>query len=121
MILADTSVWVDHLRRNNGTLASLLDRGDVACHPFVVGEIALGRLQNRRAILELLGELPTCRVAEDAEVLALIERRSLVGTGIGWVDAHLLAAALIDGRLLWTLDRRLMSVARDLGATWDGR
>jgi predicted nucleic acid-binding protein len=116
LILADTSVWVDHLRRGDEPLAELLERGAVLGHPFVVGEIACGNLSDRGAILALLQHLPMATVAEPDEVLAYIDRHKLHGKGIGYVDAHLLAAtALPGGARLWTRDRRLHAVARELG------
>lgn len=115
MILADTSVWVDHLRHGNARLAAWLREGEVAGHPFVTGEIALGHLKRRAEILALLGDLPQAPVAEHQEVLRFVERHELAGSGLGWVDAHLLAAAALDRLLLWTLDRRLAAAASTLG------
>jgi predicted nucleic acid-binding protein len=118
MILVDTSVWVDHLRRHTARLAALLDQGQVVCHPFVLGELALGSLRNRPVLLELLGELPVAPVVGHSEAMALVERHDLPGAGIGWVDVHLLAAALVEGLPIWTNDRRLDAVALRLGAAW---
>ncbi|MFI5182599.1 MAG: type II toxin-antitoxin system VapC family toxin [Thermoanaerobaculia bacterium] len=115
MILVDTSVWVDHLRRRSPRLEAVLLDGEAASHPFVVGELALGRLIRRREILGLLSELPQATQATHEEVLALVERHALAGAGIGWIDAHLLAAAALSHATLWTLDRRLGSVAARLG------
>lgn len=116
MVIADTSVWVDHLRHGNGTLAALLDDGEVLAHPFVIGELACGHLKNRAEILQLLCQLPPAAEATDDETLALIEERRLMGRGIGFVDAHLLAAAaLTPFAHLWTLDKRLAAVATDIG------
>ena len=115
MILVDTSVWVDHLRRSNIGLRRLLNDEVVMCHPFVIGELACGTLRNRSAILDMLQHLPSAPVAQHGEVLALIAARSLQGRGLGWVDAHLLASALLaDGRLL-TLDRSLNQAAELVG------
>ena len=115
MILADTSVWVDHLRAGNRTLAALLDTGMVLVHPFVIGELALGNLRQREIVLGALADLPQARVATDAEVLHFIARHALSGRGIGYVDAHLLAAAqLTAGTALWTNDKRLRGVAAQL-------
>lgn len=112
MILADTSVWIEHLRAGHDALAARLDEGRVVIHPFVVGEIALGNLTCREEVLGLLRNLPEAPIATDDEVLAFIEQRGLPGAGVGYVDAHLLAsAALLDARSLWTLDRRLGEVA----------
>ncbi len=114
MILADTSVWIDHFRRGNPTLWAHLTKGRIVCHPFIVGELALGNLRNRSEILTHLNRLPQLAVAAHHEVLALAERRRLFGVGIGWIDAHLLAAVLIAGAKLWALDSRLARVARGL-------
>lgn len=112
MILVDTSVWVDHLRAGNETLAQLLDRGEVLAHPFVTGEISLGNLRQRDLLLTTLTLLPGAAVATDAEVLRLIDRRMLYGRGVGYVDVHLLAAvSLTDGARLWTYDKRLHEIA----------
>ncbi len=116
MILADTSIWINHLRYSDLVLASLLDAGHVLIHPFVIGELALGSLRQRALILNALSRLPQAKSATDAEVLHLIARHALAGRGIGYVDAHLLAAVrLTEGARLWTTDRRLGAVAGALG------
>jgi predicted nucleic acid-binding protein len=115
LILADTSVWVDHLRRANSRMASLLSEGEIAGHPFVIGEIALGHLKHRSEILALLANLPQATFVDHDEVLRFVERRRLAASGLGWVDVHLLAAAALDHSGLWTLDRRLAAVASSLG------
>jgi predicted nucleic acid-binding protein len=116
VILADTSIWVDHLRAGNAMLASLLNTGMVLTHPFVIGELALGNLRQRKAVLASLSDLPLAVVATDAEVLGFIDRHVLSGSGVGYLDAHLLAAALLTARAeLWTNDRRLHDVANALG------
>ena len=115
MILVDTSVWVDHLRRGDAQLVDLLERSAVVIHPFVVGEIACGSLSDRALTLELLQQLPMAIVAESDEVLGYIERHNLHGKGIGYIDVHLLASAAIGGTKLWTRDKRLVAVARELG------
>lgn len=116
MILVDSSVWVDHLRRGDATLAGLLDGGRVIAHPFVVGELALGSLRQRELILTALQDLPQAVVASDIEVLRFINQQALYGLGIGYVDAHLLASVrLTAGGSLWTRDKRLQSVADRLG------
>jgi predicted nucleic acid-binding protein len=115
MILVDTSVWIEHLRRGLPGLVATLERDDVLAHPFVVGELACGNLRNRDELLRLLDDLPRAPVATDPEVLAFIERRSLMGRGIGYIDAHLLASVALDGAArLWTRDKRLSAVAVDL-------
>lgn len=119
MILVDTSVWVDHLRSGDAQLAALLERGAVLMHPFVVGEIACGSLNDRASILELLGDLPAAVVAEGEEVLGFIERHGLHGKGIGYVDVHLLASALLTKKArLWTRDKRLQMAAVELGCAF---
>lgn len=115
IVLADTSVWLDHWRRRNERLATLLTQARIVVHPFVLGEIALGTVTPRAEVLQRLAKLDAARVAQHGEVMALIERTPLWGRGIGWVDAHLLASALLDRLHLWTLDRRLATVAHDLG------
>ena len=115
MILVDTSVWIDHLRSGVPDLAAALGDGLVMMHPFVLGELACGNLQNRSEVLRLLGELPSAPAATDPEVLEFIGRRSLMGRGIGYIDVHLLAsAALAEAGRLWTRDRRLAAVAGEL-------
>ncbi len=116
MILVDTSIWVDHLRRGDERLAARLDRAEVLMHPWVVGELALGHLVRRTEVLGLLSNLPAAVVATDAEVRALIDRDALFGRGIGYVDAHLLAATMLTpGTRLWTHDKRLATVAVERG------
>jgi len=115
VILADTSIWVEHLRNGSTRLAAALDRGDVLMHSFVVGELACGNLKNRREVLRLLGDLPRAPMASEREALEFIERRALMGRGIGYVDVHLLASTALSGYgRLWTGDRRLAAVAADL-------
>lgn len=115
-VLADSSVWVDHWRRGNPHLAALLASNEVATHPLVIGELALGALSPRAEVLADLKALRSARLAEHEEVLALVESRRLAGAGIGWVDCHLLASAMLDRLRLWTLDRRLSRIADQIGA-----
>ena len=116
MILVDTSVWVDHLRTGEGTLSDLLDAGKVLTHPFVIGEIALGRLVQRDLVLSALHDLPQIEMATPQEVLHFLERRTLFGLGIGYVDVHLLAGvSLTAGTALWTRDRRMHGAAERAG------
>lgn len=116
MILVDTSVWIDHLHRAEPDLVALLDEADVCVHPMVVGELALGTLRQRAVVLSLLADLPTVAVAGHAEVMRLVEVRSLYGHGLSLVDAHLLASALLTpGTRIWTRDRRLLASAQRLG------
>jgi hypothetical protein len=114
-VLVDTSVWVEHLRRGLPRLAAALEQQRVETHPSVLGELALGRIRRRAEILSLLDALPRVPAASHDEALALIEARGLAGSGIGWVDAHLLASTLVARTTLWTLDRRLAAVAAQLG------
>jgi predicted nucleic acid-binding protein len=115
LILVDTSVWVEHLRRGDAQLVDLLESNAVIMHPFVVGEIACGSLSDRALTLELLQHLPSATVADTDEIIGYIERHRLHGKGIGYVDVHLLASAAISGAKLWTRDRRLRLVAQKLG------
>jgi predicted nucleic acid-binding protein len=116
VILVDTAVWIDHLRAGNAALVELLDRSSVVAHPWVIGELALGNLSNRTEILGLLHGLPQATIAQHDEVLGLIDHDALHGTGIGYVDAQLLAASrLTPDTALWTTDRRLVAVAKRLG------
>lgn len=115
MIIVDTSVWVDHLQRGVAQLVDLLEGNVVLVHAFVISEIACGSLADRTLTLELLQQLPKAVVAEFDEVLGYIERHNLHGKGVGYVDVHLLASAAISGAQLWTRDKRLRAVARELG------
>lgn len=115
MILADTSIWIEHFREGLPELAERLRRNDVATHPFVVGELACGNLAKRNETLELLQQLPSVAVAEHEEAMRFIRSRRLFGRGVGYVDVHLLAAAAIDDCLLWTRDMRLQALATSLG------
>lgn len=122
MILADTSVWVHHLRTGDETLSELLGSGQVLMHPFIVGEIALGHLRQRETVLASLRDLPQANVATPSEVLWFVEGHVLAGAGIGYVDVHLLAATrLTDGLRLWTRDKRLSSVAKRIDVSWYDR
>ena len=115
MILVDTSIWVDHLRKSDAALSGLLHQNQVLTHPFVIGELALGNLQQRQVVIGALRNLPSSTVAADDEVLQFIEAHALAGLGIGYIDAHLLAAArLTPGASFWTRDRRLAGVAEKL-------
>ncbi|MCE2543725.1 MAG: type II toxin-antitoxin system VapC family toxin [Acidobacteria bacterium] len=117
MTLVDTSVWVDHLRRGVPRLVALLEEGRVCCHPFVVGELACGQLGRRDHVLQLLGTLPQAPAASQDEALRLLRTHSLHGQGLGWIDVHLLASALLGRCALWTRDKRLAAAAVRVGMT----
>lgn len=119
MVLVDTSVWISHLRGSEAELQRLLLSSNVACHPFVIGELACGNLANRAEILELLGRLPRVTSTRDEEVLAFISTHRLMGRGIGLIDAHLLASATRDECALWTQDRRLLRIAVAMGVAYN--
>jgi predicted nucleic acid-binding protein len=114
MTLVDTSVWIDHLKKGNARLASLLADNEVLAHPFVVGELACGTLQARATIFEYLEDLPAAVIADHREALSLLEGERLYKRGIGWIDVHLLASARLSGARLWTLDAALSKVAASL-------
>ena len=116
MILADTSIWIDHLRSGNNEMRKRLNHGQIVIHPFVIAELALGSLQARTKTLALLDLLPQVRVAQLSEVRLTIEARRLHSRGIGLTDAHLIASVFINpSTLLWTKDKRLRRVAEGLG------
>jgi len=116
LILADTTVWIDHFRSGNKELQKALNQGQVVIHPFIVAELALGSLKDRARMLAYLDLLPQVRVAKLSELRLMIEARRLYSLGIGLTDAHLIASALIDSpTLLWTKDRRLRKVSEGLG------
>ena len=112
MILADTSVWVQHLRAHDEGLARLLAEGRIACHAFVIGELACGSLRKREQILSYLAALPATAVVSHEEALHFLQERELHGKGLGWIDVHLLASAVLSGCRLWTLDKTLASAAK---------
>jgi predicted nucleic acid-binding protein len=114
MVLVDTSVWVSHLRDGNTEMATLLNNGTVLCHPLIVGELACGNLKDRAVILSFLQLLPMSIEAEHEEVLSFVENSRLMGRGIGYVDAQLVASALLTGVPIWTLDKKLIQVAEGL-------
>ncbi|WP_439632548.1 type II toxin-antitoxin system VapC family toxin [Glycocaulis sp.] len=120
MILVDTSVWVDHLRSGEPLLAGLLMNGQAVCHPFIIGELALGNLSDRADILADMENLPIAPLAADEEVRRLIDQHGLAGSGIGYLDAHLAASAKLGAlQGLWTRDRRLARVLDRLGLAVD--
>lgn len=120
MILADTSVWIDHLRAGDPVLSAFLDAGRILGHPWVVAEIALGSLRNRETVLTLLDSLPQAPTASIDELRVVIEERALFSCGVGLVDVGLIAACLLaPGSRLWTRDKRLAAVAAELALAFD--
>jgi hypothetical protein len=120
MVLVDTSLWVDHFREGNAHLERLLLDIEVACHPFIIGELACGNLKNRTEILTLLHSLPSVPAIDNDEALFFIERNALMGSGIGFIDVHLLASARLAHIPLWTNDTRLLkaSVSLQVAYRW---
>ena len=120
MILVDTSIWIDHFRAKEPLLAELLDANRVLIHPFIIGELACGNLGNRNVILSLLRKLPAVQLATDAETLLLIERQSLMGKGIGYIDAHLLAAVFLTATArVCTRDKRFNAIVSSMHLAFD--
>lgn len=115
MILVDTSLWIDHLRVADARLTTLLENEQVLLHRFVVGEIACGLLKHRAEVLLLLRNLPRVKAVDDDEALAFVEAHSLMGSGVGWVDVHLLASVYLSGDRIWSKDRPLLRAAKRLG------
>lgn len=115
MVLVDTSVWINHLKKGDAKLKTLLMEGFVLIHPFVIGEIACGFLKNRSEIISLLQKLPHGRIATESEFLFFIEKNSLMARGLGFVDIHLLASAKLTACTLWTYDKKLFASAQKLG------
>ncbi len=118
MVLVDTNIWINHFRKTEQGLLALLNTGSVVCHPFIIGELAAGNLKNRGEILSLFQALPAAPVVEPEEYLEFVETRKLMGKGLGFVDLHLLASAVMSGIPLWTGDRRLAKGADDLGVAY---
>jgi predicted nucleic acid-binding protein len=120
VILVDTSVWIHHLRTSDARLRELLADVQVATHPMIIGELALGTMRRRTTILSLLRNLPSAAVATHDEVLSLVERRRLFGRGLSLIDAHLLASALLrPSTRLWSRDKQLSDVSRQLRVLWE--
>ncbi len=119
MILVDTAVWIDHFRKNNSQLKVVLAQGLVATHPLIIGELACGNFKQRDNILSWLRDLPTADPVNHDEILYFIEERRLMGLGIGIVDIHLLASAIISNFPLWTIDKRLRVVAKQLDVHYE--
>lgn len=112
MILVDTSVWIDHLRNGNDLLSSFLEENRVVTHPLVLGELSVGNISKRSTFLQLVKNLPVASEASHEEVMAFIEKHRMWSKGVGYFDMHLLCSSLIDSISLWTLDKRLSSIAK---------
>ncbi len=119
MLLVDTSVWVSYFREGNVKLVNLLNDSYVICHPLIIGELACGHLKNRSEILSLLQKLPMAIQAEHEEVLPFIENNQLMGKGLGYIDIHLLASAVLSKIAIWTLDKKLNEVSTKLALGFD--
>ena len=118
MVIVDASIWVTHLRQGSRHLSQLLLDTQVGCHPFVVGELACGNIKNRVEFLSLLQSLPMAPTVSPAELLFFVDRHTLMGVGIGFVDAHLLASARLSRMPLWTSDKKLKSAATKLEVSY---
>ena len=118
-VLVDTSVWIKHLREGDKKLVRLLEQGLVACHPFIIGELACGGIKNRHEIISLLNDLPSTNILDHYDIMEFIEYRKIMNQGIGYVDVHLLASALVSGTPLWTFDKALKKVANQLSIEYD--
>ena len=122
MILIDTSVWIEHLRKGNRALAHLLNNNQVLIHPFVIGEIACGTLADRDEVLARLKDLPALPKADESETLYCIERHQLMGLGLGYIDVHLLAATLLaPPTRLWTRDNRLKAAVKKMNVAYQAQ
>jgi len=121
VIIVDTSIWVTHLRQGSRHLEELLLDAQVVCHPFVIGELAGGNIKQRAEFLSLLQSLPTVPTVELDELLFFIEQNALMGRGIGFVDAHLLASAHVSRTPLWSSDKTLQSAAVELEVAYEYR
>ena len=118
MILVDTSIWVEHLRSGSIHLKSILEEGEVACHPFIIGELACGNMKNRKEVISLLQALPFTKAATDDEIIHFIEANQIMGIGLGLVDVHLLASSLLSNVHLWTTDKSLIAAAKKLNVNY---
>ena len=118
MVLVDTNIWINHFRKTDPDLVTCLNQGSVACHPFIIGELAAGNLKNRAEILKLFHSLPSTHTVDFQEYLEFVEVRKLMGKGLGFVDIHILASAVLSGTVLWTGYKRLSKAADDLGVSY---
>ena len=119
LILVDTSVWIKHLRQIDKKLVRLLEQGLVACHPFIIGELACGGIKNRYEIINLLNDLPSTDILDHYDVMEFIEYRKIMNKGVGYVDVHLLGSALVSGTPLWTFDKALRKIANQLSIEFE--
>ena len=119
MVLVDTSVWINHFHDDNPRLKTLLLEVEVACHPFIIGELACGSIKNRKEVLSLLDTLPVSDLVTDSEFHHFLEHNLLMGKGVGFVDIHLLASAKLARLPLWTQDKKLKKIARDLSLSYE--
>jgi predicted nucleic acid-binding protein len=117
MILVDTSVWIDHFHHSDEDLKELLLSNQVCIHPFILGELSCGNISNRKEVLSLLRTLRNIDLVLDEEVILLIEERKLYGKGLGFIDIHLLASAMIHQVPIWTRDKSLKQIAEELGVS----
>ena len=118
-ILVDTSVWIKHLREGDQNLTQLLEQGLVACHPFIIGEIACGGIKNRHEIIDLLNDLPSTEILDHSDIIDFIENRKIMNKGIGYIDVHLLGSALVSDTPIWTFDKALKKMAFQLSVGYD--
>jgi len=121
MVIVDTSIWINHLRKGDKHLEKLLLDAEVICHEFVIGELACGKLKNRTEILSLLQALPHSPTVNHQEFLYFIDMHQLMGRGIGFVDVHLLASAQLAKLPIWTGDNKLRAVSKDLDLYYSRR
>ena len=118
-VLVDTSVWIKHLREGDRNLTRLLEQGLVACHPFIIGEIACGGIKNRYEIISLLNDLPSTDILDHSDIMEFIENQKIMNKGVGYIDAHLLGSALVSESPLWTFDKALEKIAIQLSIEYD--
>ena len=119
MILLDTSIWADHFRKSDPYIQQLLNGTQIAMHPMVAGELACGHLKNRRQSLILWQVMPQAKQATHQEVMQLIESNQLMGRGVGFIDFHLIASCMLSNLKLWTKDKRLQTIAKELGIAFE--
>lgn len=119
MVLVDTSVWVRHFREGDSDLEQLLNNGQVMCHPYIVGELACSNMKNRREVLSLLQLLPLATLAKHEEILQFIELNHLMGKGLGYIDLHLSASAVLTRVPVWSHDKKLNEANERLGIRYE--